>query len=162
MLADELVLQSFLIEAAIARQSLCGYPSSYSQTALQSWATEAGSTSSPSPEDQGGSPLGCRYHRGCTPSILSGLCWHGVSHGCRIPSEKVMAGRCYTAVCFPCLEWKTNKQLILPEIALSPRDSVELLPKSKSCSRRLVIAQPQRETSQSLVSQRMDFVPPAL
>ena len=109
VLANELGLQSFLIETATARQGLCGYPSSYSQTALQSWAAEAGSTSSPSPDGQGGSPLGCRYCRGCTPSMLSGLCWHGVSHGCRIPSERVMAGWCYTAGCFPCLEWKPNK-----------------------------------------------------
>jgi hypothetical protein len=84
-----------------------------------------------------------------------------VSYGYQIPSERFRAMICFIAICFPYLEWKPNKQIILFEIALFPRNCMELLYKAKSCSvrnqsflhsRRLIIVQPQREVPQWLVS----------
>ena len=114
--------------------------------------------SSPSPNGQGDNALGSVVAARVAPHPCSGDKVHVACH---------KAVGVSTAICFPGLEWKPNNSFFLE--LLSPRDSVELLPKSKSCSRRQVIAHPQKEVSQRLVSQRtgrdqgfLSFVPPAL
>lgn len=152
MSANKLGFQGFLIETAIAHHASHGHPSRYSQTALQDTATEAGSTSSPSSDRQGDGPLRYIIAHGLHPVHAQRIVLMWDMAGEFLPSERVKAGQGYTAICFPGLEWKPTKQLILPETALSPRDSVELLPRSKSYRRRLVITQPQRQVSQRLMS----------
>ena len=80
--------------------------------------------SSPSPNGQGDNALGSVVAARVAPHPCSGDKVHVECH---------KAVGVSTAICFPGLEWKPNNSFFLE--LLSPRDSVELLPKSKSCRR---------------------------